>query len=380
MSSASLHLPSTFLPPSPLAGNLPLQSQPPRWLLAIEEIYMEPTVADYQRGQEILAKFPDARRIEVPSHWKIPGLFGFDGNVADWNKIKRNVLVLGVKKSLRAEPNSRSSDFIAPSHANGCAMSCSYCYVPRQKGYANPITTFVNIKQISAYLTRHATKLGWKEEPSQIDPKYWVYDIGCNSDCSADALISDNVRDLVALFRELPTAKASFATKYVNRELLEYDPRRKTRIRLSLMPQRIAKTVDVRTSSIAERIGSLNDFHRAGYEVHLNFSPVIYYEGWQADYRLLFDELADVLTPDVKAQLGAEIIFLTHNEKLHQINLGWHPKGEELLWKPELQETKYSQMGGRNIRYKRNFKADLVSEFTALLNERLPECQIRYAF
>jgi hypothetical protein len=112
----------------------------------------------------------------------------------------------------------------------------------------------------------------------------------------------------------------------------------------------------------------------------LNFSPVIYYDGWQADYRDLFDQLAQVLRPEVKAQLGAEIIFLTHNEKLHQINLGWHPKGEELIWKPELQETKYSQMGGRNLRYKRGFKADLVSEFTDLLSERLPECQIRYAF
>lgn len=357
----------------------PIQSAP-SWLLKIDEIYMEPAVVEYPRGREILAKFPKAELIEVNSHWKIPGLFGFEGNVADWNRIKRNVLVLGVKKSLRAEPNSRSSDFIAPSHANGCAMACSYCYVPRQKGYANPITTFVNIEQISGYLARHATKLGWKTEPSQIDPKYWVYDIGCNSDCSVDALVSGNVRDLVTLFRKLPTAKASFATKYVNRELLEYDPQRKTRIRLSLMPQRVAKIVDVRTSSVAERIGSINDFYQAGYEVHLNFSPVIHYEGWQADYRGLFEELAQVLRPEVKAQLGAEIIFLTHNERLHQINLGWHPKGEELLWKPELQETKYSQMGGRNLRYKRGFKAELVSEFTALLSECLPECQIRYAF
>ncbi|MBV9223672.1 MAG: hypothetical protein JOY85_06570, partial [Acidobacteriaceae bacterium] len=198
--------------------------------------------------------------------------------------------------------------------------------------------------------------------------------------CSVDALISDNVRDLVALFRNLPNAKASFATKFVNRDLLDYDPQRKTRIRLSLMPQRIAKAVDVRTSPMAERIRSINDFYAAGYEVHLNFSPVIYYDGWQDDYRPLFDELADVLRPEVKTQLGAEVIFLTHNEKLHQINLGWHPKGEELLWKPELQETKYSQMGGRNLRYKRGFKAGLIDEFSALLKERLPECPIRYAF
>jgi spore photoproduct lyase len=364
-------------PPAALAAPAP---NPTSWLLNIQQIYLQRDVLKYERGHEILDRFPDAERIEVDSHWKIPGLFGFEGNVADWNKIKRNVLVLGIKSSLRAEPNSRSSDFIAPSHANGCAMACSYCYVPRQKGFANPITAFVNIDGILRYLRGHAQRLGPRTEPTQIDPRYWVYDIGCNCDCSVDALISDNVRDLVNAYRTIPTGKATFATKFVNRDLLSYNPERKTRIRFSLMPQKVSKVVDVRTSPIAERIAAINDFYDAGYEVHLNFSPVIYYDGWQADWTLLFDELADRIRPDVKAQLGAEIIFLTHNDKLHQINLGWHPKGEELLWKPELQEVKYSQMGGRNLRYKRGFKSNLVSEFSTLLADRLPECQIRYAF
>lgn len=350
------------------------------WLLDIQTIYMQPEVTTYVRGREILAAFPDAERIEVASHWNIPGLFGYEGNVEDWNRIKRNVLVLGIKSALRAEPNDRSSDFIAPSHANGCAMSCSYCYVPRQKGFANPITTFVNIEQIAGYLRRHAGRQGPRTQPSQVDPAYWVYDIGCNSDCSVDALLSRNVYDLMELFRELPNAKASFATKYVNRELLEFDPQRKTRIRLSLMPQQVAKVVDVRTTPMSERIASINDFHAAGYEVHLNFSPVIYTETWEADYRALFAELADVLRPEVKVQLAAEVIFLTHHEGLHQINLGWHPKGEELLWRPELQEKKISQGGGLNLRYKRGFKGGLVDRFSQLLQEQLPECRIRYAF
>jgi spore photoproduct lyase len=350
------------------------------WLLDIQAIYHEPAVSDYARGRDILERFPNAKRVLVDSHWKIPGLHGSEGSVSDWIAIKRNILVLGIKSSLTARPNSRSSDFIAPSHANGCAMACSYCYVPRRKGYANPITTFVNIEQIIGYLTRHAGRQGWRPEPTQIDPRYWVYDIGENSDCSVDALISDNVYDLVRLFRILPNAKASFATKFVNREMLSYDPQRKTRIRFSLMPHNAAKVVDVRTSPVAERISAINDFHEAGYEVHLNFSPVIHYDGWLDDYRELFTELADVLHPQVKAQLAAEIIFLTHNDKLHQINLGWHPKGEELLWTPDLQETKYSQTGGRNLRYKRGFKGELVETFTNLLGEVLPECTVRYAF
>ena len=48
----------------------------------------------------------------------------------------------------------------------------------------------------------------------------------------------------------------------------------------------------------------------------------------------------------VKDQMAAEVIFLTHNDRLHEVNLGWHPRAEELLWTPETQEPKRSQTGG----------------------------------
>ena len=328
---------------------------------------------------EILARFPDAEQIEIPSHWNIPSLHGNEGSVDDWVRIKRDVLVLGVRKSLPVRENGRSGDFIAPGTANGCAMACAYCYVPRRKGYANPISTFVNIDAVCKAIRRHAAKQPPKP-PLQTDPKYWVYDIGENSDCSVDAAISDNVRDLVALFRDIPNAKASFATKYVNRDLLAYDPQGKTRVRFSLMPQKVAKTMDVRTSPISERIAAVNDFVAAGYEVHLNFSPIILYEGWLEDYAALLEEVDDVLSEEAKAQLKCEVIFLTHNEGLHEVNLGWHPKAEDLLWTPENQEGKVSKMGGRNVRYKRGYKGARVRELKRLLEERLPYCEVRYAF
>ena len=349
-------------------------------LIDIETIYLEPEVRKFPRGHTILEKYPHARLVEVPSHWKIPSLHGNEGSVHDWIRIKRQTLVLGIKKSLTCRPNERSSHFVAPSISNGCTMACSYCYVPRRKGFSNPITLFVNIEQISKYLSRHAARQGDKPGADQIDPRYWVYDIGENGDCSVDAAICDNVKDLVALFRTLRNAKASFATKFVNRDMLAYDPQEKTRIRFSLMPQSVSRIVDVRTSAIQDRIDAINDFVDAGYEVHLNFSPVIYYENWLDDYQELFSQINDTLSEKAKHQLKCEIIFLTHNTLLHDINMEWHPKGEALLWKPELQETKFSQTGGKNLRYKRGLKASLVNEFTTLLKDTIPYCGIRYAF
>jgi DNA repair photolyase len=207
-----------------------------------------------------------------------------------------------------------------------------------------------------------------------------VYDVGENSDLSVDALVSDNVRDTVALYRRLPNAKASFATKYVNRALLDYDPQGATRVRFSLMPEGVARVLDVRTTPIAQRIAAVSDFVAAGYEVHLNFSPVVLYDGWQRDWAELFEQVGDVLSPAARAQLAAEVIFLTHNEALHEVNLGWHPRAEALLWRPELQEGKESEQGGANVRYRAGLKGRMVAEFRALLAARLPDCPVRYAF
>jgi spore photoproduct lyase len=352
----------------------------PERLLDIKTIYHEPEIEQYARGREILDRYPTAERIEVPSHQDIPGLYGNAGNVKDWVRVKRDVLVLGTKKSLTARPNERSSDFIAPSTSNGCALACSYCYVPRRKGYANPITVFVNIDKILGYLERHAGRQGVKAVPNQCDPRDWVYDIGENGDCSVDAAVSDNVRDLVDLFGRLPNAKASFATKLVNRGLLDYEPRGGTRIRFSLMPHEVSKKLDLRTSRVSERIAAINDFVEAGYEVHLNFSPVVVYDGWLAQWAELFDQIDAGIDDAARRQLAAEVIFLTHNESLHGVNLGWHPRGEDLLWRPDLQQAKRSQSGQHNVRYRTGLKRGYVDALTELIAARMPYCRVRYAF
>lgn len=352
----------------------------PRALLAIRRIYHEPEVPEHPRGAEILARFAGAERVVVPSYREIPELYGNAGEARRWLGNKREVLVLARKRTLAIRPNGRSADFIAPSHANGCALACVYCYVPRRKGFANPITCFVDVERIVGALRRHARRLGPKPQPDQIDPRAWVYDVGENDDCSVDAYVSANVRDLIAAFRTMANAKASFATKHVNPALLDYDPQGRTRIRFSLMPQRISRVLDVRAARVAERIGALDDFVAAGYEVHVNLSPVVVYDGWLADYDALLREIADRTTARTRAQLACEIIFLTHNASLHAVNLAWHPSAERLVWTPEVQEEKISETGGVNVRYRRGWKGERVAELRALVARRLPEMRVRYAF
>lgn len=345
----------------------------------IKTIYLEKGAESYQRCREILDKYSAAKIIKVDSHWNIPELNQNEDLVERWNEIKDKTLILGVKKSLKVRENGRSSDFIAPSHTFGCKSACLYCFSARRREFANPITTFVNIEEIKSYITKHSQSLSDKT-PNQTDPNYWVYEIGENNDCSIDDLISNNIYDLIQLFKTLPNSKATFATKNVNRKLLDYDPQLKTRIRFSLMPNSISQKVDIRTSSISERIKAINDFVEAGYEVHINLSPVILFRNWREAYKELFKEINSELTPASKKQLKAEVIFLTHNKDLHEINLRWNPKGEEIIWTPQIQEAKISENGMENIRYERQLKAKSIKLFKSLMQQELPYCDIRYMF
>ncbi|GAA3120924.1 hypothetical protein GCM10020254_80150 [Streptomyces goshikiensis] len=72
--------------------------------------------------------------------------------------------------------------------------------------------------------------------------------------------------------------------------------------------------------------------------------------------------------------------MLTHNEDLHELNLGWHPRAEDALWRPDLQEPKRSENGSWNVRYRGGVKSRAVETMRTLVAGHAPWLRIRYAF
>ncbi len=328
-------------------------------------------------AEKILAKYPNAEIVEVESHWRIPELF--EADAVDWMRNKREVLVLGIKSGLTHKKNGRSADFIAASSSNGCLSSCQYCYVARRKGGSNPLTIFVNIEEIAGSIRKHQAKLGAKTSPNQCDANFWTYDIGCNADLSADSYVCDNPAFLVKEFTTMENAKATFATKTVHDEYwLALDPKGKTRIRYSLMPQKAARYVDIGTSPISDRIRSTNKLIEAGYEVHFSFAPIIVYENWKKDWQNLWTEIDDCLSEKAKNQLKCEAFFLTHSADLHETNMRWNARGEDFLWNPALQVPK--KTAPDTLVYDYDFRRREIAEFEKDLLKTLPYCPVRYSF
>ena len=275
-------------------------------------------------------------------------------------------------------PSGRSTDFLTPTIIMGCGFECSYCYCKRHKTSGVDVAT--NMEEILTAVDHHA----WfadVEKPNQTHPEYITYDIGCNSDMALHAKHYD-WRKLFDFFKAHPRAMGSFATKYVNKELLKYDSHDKIRIRFSLMPENLRAILEPNTSDIFTRLRAVSDFLDAGYEVHLNFSPVIVHDDWLKDYQDLFEKVATYANRYAWDfdEVKAEVIFLTHNEGKHKHNLANQFPGENLLWRPDIQEGKISQYGGDNIRYRRNLKAVYIKQFTELHDQIIPWNTIRYIF
>lgn len=271
------------------------------------------------------------------------------------------------------KPSGRSTDYLSPSIIFGCGFNCSYCYCKRH--IPDGVVYYDNVAEILSAINNHS----WfadVNKPNQTDPDYVTYDIGCNTDIPLHAS-KIPLDKIFQFFMDHPKAKASFATKYVNKDLLKYNPGRKVRIRFSLMPQKYSDILELHTSSIQSRIDAIQPFIEAGYDVHINFSPVIVEDDWLKEYENLF-RMVDRI--GYKSDVKAEVIFLTHNEKKHAYNVNNGLPGEDLLWKPDIQEAKVSQYGGENIRYNRFKKAEYIRQFVELHGSIIPWNTIRYIF
>jgi len=278
------------------------------------------------------------------------------------------------RNSMIIRPSGRSTDFISPSFGYGCLYNCSYCYMKRHKPQGLDIAK--NTMNILTEINNHCM-FAEVDKPNQTHNSYTTYDISCNEDFALHAKYHE-WETIFDFFKNHPVAMGSFATKYVNVDLINYNPEGKIRIRFSLMPQNISDELEPNTSKIIDRIKAIDAFIDAGYEVHINFSPVVVYDNWLKDYEYLFQMVDNYV--DYQNEVKCEVIFLTHNENKHNYNLANNITGESLLWNTDIQENKISQYGGKNIRYKHNLKSEYIKQWINLHNRIINWNKIRYIF
>jgi len=270
-------------------------------------------------------------------------------------------------KTLVTKDNNNSANCIAPNLVYGCFGGCvdTYCYMSRYNGKR----VFVNTNVDDIFNSVVEWEKGFTKVPDQQDPIYTMVDIACNTDLVLmQRHLPEPLIDYLKRYDNHPTLNSTMATKYPS--LLKLDVKKfnkKPRVRVSLMPQRFADVLEPKMQKVARRIPEINRLKDLGWEVHVNYSPLVFYKKWKQDYSELFK-----MVKDVAGVNKCEVIALTNHA---------NQMARSSDQARELMSLSYEVKNSSGVmRYPLKHKTRLLEEFKELYSQYFDLNTIRYIF
>jgi spore photoproduct lyase len=270
-------------------------------------------------------------------------------------------------KTLITKPNDNSANCIAPNVIYGCFGGCvnTYCYMSRN----NNTRVYVNTNVDDIFNSVVEWEKSYTKIPDQQDPVYTMVDISCNSDLVLmQKHMPEPLLNYLKKYDDHPRLNSTMATKYPS--LLELDVthfNKKPRVRVSLMPQKYSDVLEPKMQKISSRIQDINRLKNLGWEVHINFSPLIFYLNWKEYYYNLFKEVKEVV-----GEHKCEVIALTNHAR--QMEKATEESKKIMKYSSEIKNS------SGIMRYPLIHKTKLIEEFKKIYSEFFNLANIRYIF
>jgi spore photoproduct lyase len=180
-------------------------------------------------------------------------------------------------------------NYFVINYALNCHLECTYCVL--QAFLNNPaITIYTNLEELMREV---------KERTGSCPQR--IFRIGTGE--TADSLALDDVtqytRRLVPFFSALPNAVLELKTKsalIANLRYLQHDGH--TIISWSLNPARVIQNEEFKTATLEQRLSAARLCQEWGYRVGFHFDPLIWYEGWEGDYKEVVRDIFRHVDPD----------------------------------------------------------------------------------
>ena len=205
--------------------------------------------------------------------------------------------------------------------------------------------------------------------PNQQDPVYTMVDIACNSDLVLmQRKMPESLHDYIKRYDDHPRLNSTMATKYPG--LLKLDVNhfnKKPRVRVSLMPQKYSNILEPKMQKILSRIKDVNRLKELGWEVHLNYSPLIFYPGWSIEYENLFR-----FVKKYAGENKCEVIALTNH--VFQMNKASEEARELMKYSDEPKNL------SGTLRYPIKKKTRALENFKEIYSRYFDLSTIRYIF
>ena len=270
-------------------------------------------------------------------------------------------------RTLVTKPNNNSANCIAPNVIYGCFGGCvdTYCYMSRYNGRR----VFVNKNVDQIFQSVVEWEKTFYKEPDQQDPIYTMVDVACNSDLVLmQKHMPEPLIDYLKRYDDHPRLNSTMATKYPGLLKLDVNHFNKPpRVRVSLMPQKYSNILEPKMQNILSRIEDVNRLKDLGWQVHINYSPLVFHIAWKELYYELFSKVKEIAGIN-----KCEVIALTnHKQQMARASD---------LAKELMRRSSEIKNASGVMRYPLRHKTRLLNEFKDIYKEFFPLDTIRYIF
>lgn len=328
-----------------------------------DSVYYEPNSEDYELGQTLLTRYREKGipLIPIENHNNIPEMR--EKQNEEFPRMKRN-LIIGIRKTQKFVPNSKTSDFLVPYTSSGCIAMCMYCYLVCNYNKCAYLRLFVNRDELLNKVINYSNKT---EKPLN-------FELGSNSDLILENTITGNLEWTIEKFAKEGKGYITLPTKFSHVDsLLNLNHQGKTIIRMSLNPEEVINKVEFGTSRLKDRIEAIKKVYEAGYKVGILIAPIILLDNWKILYEDLLKELSEKLDNKLKKQINFEFIFMTYSFVHKMINKDAFPNAIN-LFNPELMTGR----GKGKYMYKKEIREEGEQFIREIMKKYFPESNIAY--
>ncbi|MBL1261038.1 MAG: hypothetical protein COB33_010960 [Thiotrichaceae bacterium] len=246
-------------------------------------IYIEEEVADHPRTKAICDRFPKATKIYCKYYGEV-----FNRKGQNFRLQKQQPALILARKHKRHVLNAPDGYGIGGrhnyyfSHMLNCVYDCRYCFLQGMYRSANYVI-FVNYEDFQQAIIETAA-----QHPNE---ETWFFS-GYDCDSLAYEPVTDFTQEFLPTFAQLPNAYLELRTKSLQiRTLLKSEPIKNCVVAYSFTPDEISKALEHGVPSVEKRIEAMIKLQQHGWRLGLRFDPMIYQDGFEENYKNLFEQI-----------------------------------------------------------------------------------------
>ncbi|WP_292988670.1 spore photoproduct lyase family protein [Mycobacterium sp.] len=361
-------------------------AQPPRpepmtpWTPA--QVLVTRSAFELPHGASIVARCEAAgvTDIQVLPGDRLPPIRG-ENERAVYALAKRTLAVVVAPPSKRRlQPIPPSADWRIDL-AQGCPAHCQYCYLAGSLS-GPPITrVYANLPEILAEMDDHVGRGTITSTSAERAEEGTTFEASCYTDPLALERVTGSLSATISHVGTHAWAAPvglRFTTKFDDvAPLLDLPHAGRTRVRMSVNAEAVARRFEGGTASLPRRLAALEKLAMAGYPIGLTIAPIMPIPHWRDGYRALLGQVADAVADVPDLDLTVECITHRFTPISRDVLLGWYP-GTKLEMDEESRTRKFGKFGTAKYVYPKDVMSELRAWFANELAATLPMAQTLY--